>query len=156
VILDHTYCFNIDNVSFGNLPKETVIDLFRDGRISSAFLEEHIPLWYPKLKRVIGNKDHDHIGKDGRYYDAKNFTKNGLKFCPSSQIGAGRKINKEKAAESANKLIYILCDIVEFPSIRIVFKNGVLLMKHYPSFTIPYKDRSNIFGENPQPTKKPC
>ena len=65
-----------------------------------------MPHWFPELTRIEGNKDHDHVDTRGRKYDAKNFTKGGLKFMPSSQLGAGRKFDAVAAHNKANKLIW--------------------------------------------------
>ena len=98
-----------------------------------------------KLLSVKGNKDHDHIDNDGNLYDAKNFTKGGLNFMPSNQIGAGRKLNKEIAIEKANKLIYICVDITQLPTLQIIFVKGNKLAEKYNNFKIPFKKREELF-----------
>ena len=144
--LNKTYNFNIDSVSFGSIPKVRIHEFFKDGRVASFFLEEQLPHWFPELTRIEGNKDHDHVDTLGRKYDAKNFTKGGLRFMPSNQMGAGRKFNALVAHDKANKLIYICCDIVEFPKVRVKFVKGSELIKEYPKCSVPKTKREVLFG----------
>ncbi len=144
--LNKTYNFNIDSVSFGSIPKVRIHEFFKDGRVASFFLEEQLPHWFPELTRIEGNKDHDHVDTHGRKYDAKNFTKGGLRFMPSNQMGAGRKFNALVAHKKANKLIYICCDIVEFPKVRVKFVKGSELIKEYPKCSVPKSKREVLFG----------
>ena len=109
-------------------------------------LEEQLIHWFPELTRVEGNKDHDHIGENGVKYDAKNFTKGGLNFMPSNQIGAGRKFDSVIAYEKANKLVYICCDIVDFPKVRVIFKSGKDLVKDFPKCRVTKTNREVLFG----------
>jgi hypothetical protein len=141
-----TYNFKVNNISFGDIPKERIPIFFQDGRVASFFLEEQLTHWFPELTRIEGNKDHDHLDLEGHKYDAKNFTKNGLKFKPSNQIGEGRKFNKEIAHAKAAKLCYICCDIVEFPKVRVKFIDGKDLVKEYPGCEISKGKREVLFG----------
>jgi len=143
-----THTFNIDTTSFGELSTEELTDIFLDGRFISPFLERHIPIWFPHLTHIKGNKPYDHIDQDDNKYDAKNFTKNGLQFMPSGMIGTGRKYDKVVCLKKIQKydMIYILCDITGFPEIRIVFAKGEDLLNIYGNARIPYKDRVEIFG----------
>ena len=142
-----TYEFDIPNISFGLLSENKLNTLFKDGRYASPFMEEYLPVWFPKLKRVLGNKDHDHVDPDGIYYDAKNFTKNGLQFMPSNQIGAGRSYDAKATEEKANKLVYICCDITNFPKVRVKFVPGKQLFKAYPKAKVPFHEKDSFFGE---------
>jgi hypothetical protein len=147
IILDKTYSFEIENFSFGDIPREELISNFKDGRCCSWFMEPQITKWFPELKRVHGNRDHDHIDSSGVKYDAKNFTKNGLAFMPSNQLGAGRKFNESIAHQKASGLIYICCDIVDFPSIRVKFARGSDLVQKYPSCKIKKGERGEFFND---------
>jgi len=111
-------------------------------------LEEWLAIYFPSLTRVEGNKDHDHIDTNGVKYDAKNFTKKGLKFMPSNQIGKGRTFDKTQAHEKAGKLVYICCDIVDFPQIHIRFIPGKDLMKKYPKCSVLFSKRSELFNSD--------
>lgn len=146
VELNETFSFNVDDISFGSIPKEVIYELFTDGRHAAAFLEEQLTHWFPELTRIKGNKDHDHVDAVGKKYDAKNFTKGGLKFMPSSQLGSGRKFNQTAAHSKANELIYICCDIIEFPKVRVRFVPGSELVKEYPKCKIPKSKREVFFG----------
>ena len=141
-----TYDFDLTGtVAFGDLPVELVNQLFRDGRVASKFFEHSLPVWFPELT-FVDKKGYDHVDDNGNRYDAKSFTKGGLKFCPSVMLGAGRKINPEVLLEHANKTIYICCDIVEFPKARVTFKKGSDLIAKYPNGQIKPKERNVIFG----------
>lgn len=142
-----TDTYQIDNVSFGDLPQDAVNDILKDGRLASHFLERQLCIWYPKLTFVDG-KGHDHVCTEGLLYDQKCFTKGGLGFAPSNMIGAGRKIDEEVASDHCKDIIYICCDIVDFPTVRVKFVKGSELMKSYPKFKIPSKDREQFFQEN--------
>jgi len=145
--LNKTYHFDLtDTMSFGDIKKERLYEFFKDGRNASFMLEEQLIHWFPELTRVEGNKDHDHISENGVKYDAKNFTKRGLNFMPSNQIGAGRKFDSEVAYDKANKLIYICCDIVDFPIVRVIFKHGKDLVKDFPNCKISKSNREVLFG----------
>ena len=144
-----TYSYNFTNeVKFGSLPVEILYKLFQDGRNASFMLEEWLAIYFPSLTRVEGNKDHDHIDTNGVKYDAKNFTKKGLKFMPSNQIGKGRTFDKTQAHEKAVKLVYICCDIVDFPQIHIRFIPGKDLMKKYPKCSVLFSKRSELFNSD--------
>jgi|TARA_R110000782_G_scaffold264697_1_gene358002 hypothetical protein len=145
--LDKTYEYDLtDTMSFGDIKQERLYEFFKDGRNASFMLEEQLIHWFPELTRVEGNKDHDHIGDDGVKYDAKNFTKHGLNFMPSNQIGAGRKFDSTLAYQKANKLVYICCDIVEFPKVRVIFKEGKDLVKEFTKCRVTKTNRGVLFG----------
>jgi len=143
---DKTYSFEIQNFSFGDISKEELIENFKDGRCCSWFIEPQLSKWFPQLRRVKGNKDHDHIDENEVKYDAKNFTKGGLSFMPSNQLGSGRKFNESIAHKKANNLIYICCDIVDFPKIRVRFEKGSTLIKKFPKCKISKTLREAFFN----------
>ena len=129
--IDKVYDFEIEYVSFGSIPKETLYKLFTDGRVSSPFIERILEKWFPQLK-FIGGKGYDHIdvNLEGIKYDAKSFTKRGSNFSPSNMQGKGRKVEPIKFWEHANTMIYIFCDVIDFPKVKIIFKNGTDLTKY--------------------------
>ena len=147
IVIDKVYNFEVKNFEFGGLSRDACIEIFKDGRVASHFLERQLTLWFPKLTHIKGCKDHDHVDTDGVKYDAKNFTKGGLSFMPSNQMGAGRKFNESVAHEKAEKLIFICCDIVDFPSVRVKFANGTELAKQYPTCKIKKSDREEFFKQ---------
>ena len=145
--LNKTYDFDLtDTMSFGDIKQERLYEFFKDGRNASFMLEEQLIHWFPELTRVEGNKDHDHIGENGVKYDAKNFTKGGLNFMPSNQIGAGREYDEVIAYEKANKLVYICCDIVDFPKVRVIFKSGKDFVEEFPKCRVTKTNREVLFG----------
>ena len=145
--LNKTYEYDLTNtMSFGDIKQERLYEFFKDGRNASFMLEEQLTHWFPELTRVEGNKDHDHISENGVKYDAKNFTKHGLNFMPSNQIGAGRKFDSVVAYQKANKLVYICCDIVDFPKVKVIFKDGKDLVKSYPNCKVSKNKRELLFG----------
>ena len=145
--LNKTYDFDLtDTMSFGDIKQERLYEFFKDGRNASFMLEEQLIHWFPELTRVEGNKDHDHIGENGVKYDAKNFTKGGLNFMPSNQIGAGREYDEVIAYKKANKLVYICCDIVDFPKVRVIFKSGKDLVEYFPKCRVTKTNREVLFG----------
>jgi hypothetical protein len=133
-------------LQFGDIPIEVLTEHFKDGRWASTLLERYIPILYPELVWVSGNKDHDHIDAAGNQYDLKCFTKGGLKFMPSNQIGSHRSFDAKIAHDKARKLTYICCDITQFPLITVKFANGNNLIEKYPKCLIPFKDREAFFS----------
>ena len=140
----YTFDFT-DKVSFGELSKNTLYELFRDGRVASKFLENTIPIWFPELEYVDAH-GHDHVHKEsGRMFDNKNFTKKGANYAPSVMLGAGRKVDRTVLHEHANEIDYILTDISSFPIVNLVFVNGTELVETFPSGKIPYTAKNNLF-----------
>lgn len=137
----------IENISFGDLSKQEVANIFSDGRIASHFLERQLEIWYPFLK-FVNKRGYDHINVNdpNDRYDQKCFTEGGLGFAPSSMVGAGRKINEDVAYNHCKDITYICCDIVDFPRVRVKFVPGAALLKLYPKFKIPYRDRNILFS----------
>ena len=146
--IDKVYTRTLSNLSFCDLSSDEVFEVLSDGRFAAPFIERQLTTWFP-LIHVKGNKDHDHIDEDGNLYDAKNFTKGGLNFMPSNQIGAGRSLDKNIALEKANKLIYICVDITKLPDIQIIFKKGGEMAQKYESFKVPFKKLDELFTTNP-------
>jgi hypothetical protein len=143
---DKTYTFDLTGkVSFGDLPTSLVNDMFKDGRVASKFLENHLPVWFPELE-FVDQDGYDHISKTGQKYDLKGFTKGGASYAPSAMIGAGRKIDVTEMHAHANTIDYVFSDITEFPQVRIKFMRGTDMVQQYPSGKIAYKQRLALFG----------
>jgi len=141
-----TFLHMIEDFSFGNLPKEEIIDIFKDGRAFSHFIEPWLAINYP-LIHIKGCKKYDHtdINDENIKYDQKTFTARGCKFMPSNMIGEGRTFNKDIFEEKAKKLIYIIVSNIHFPEIKIKFVKGSDLIVDYPSGIIPSKDFVKFF-----------
>ena len=141
--LNKVYEFECD-ATFGTLSQECVNKLFTDGRRASGFLELQLEKWFPELT-FVDRKGYDHIDINGKKYDAKCFTKGGAKFCPSVMLGAGRSVDEQKLWEHANNMIYIFCDVVDFPKVKVIYKYGHDLVK-YTKGSIPFGDRNVLFA----------
>lgn len=142
-----TYHKKIENFCFGELPKELLIELFKDGRTTSRLMEKLATFWFPELTNVDA-KHYDHVDTEGNRFEMKGFTKGGCKFVPSSMLGKGRHIDLDELAEgiSEHKLTYIITDIVNFPKIRVKFVDGEELLRTYPKGEIKFNERENFFG----------
>ena len=142
-----TYIHTIENISFGNLTKSSIIDIYKDGRAFSHFIEPWLAVNYP-LIHVKGCKQYDHtnINDENIKYDQKTFTAHGCKFMPSNMIGEGRTFNKDIFEEKAKKLIYIIVSNVNFPEIKIKFVKGTDLIIDYPNGVISSKEFIKFFN----------
>ena len=135
---DKVYHYDLSSwINIDGWSEKETIALMDDGRFASHILERQIPKWFPTLDHITGCKDHDHVDKtNGLRFDAKNLTKNGCKFMPSSMLGAGRRFNQNIFLEKAKTLNYIICDIADFPSVRLIFKRGGELASDFPKGSI--------------------
>lgn len=134
-------------VGFGDMPIESLYELFKDGRVASKFLENIIPSWFPELT-FVDQDGYDHINEVTNVkYDLKGFTRGGANYAPSTMIGAGRKINKEQMHAHAQTINYIFSDITEFPKVRIIFKTGTEMIEKFPTGKITKKQRNILFSE---------
>jgi hypothetical protein len=147
IIINKVYEFEIENFQFGDLSRDECIECFKDGRVNSHFAERQLTKWFPSLTHIQGCKDHDHIDTDGVCYDAKSFTKNGLDFKPSNQKGSGRKFNESVAHAKAADMIYICCDILDFPKMKVKFVKGSELIKTYPKCSVTLSMRNKFFKQ---------
>jgi len=147
ICLEKVFNHRIENYSFGNLDKNTCIELYKDGRVFSHFIERWLEKIYP-LKFISGCKGYDHIDINNSLilYDEKTFTKNGCNFCPSNMIGGGRKFDKLIFDEKSKKIIFCIISNINFPIIQIKFISGIKLIKLYPKGKIPFKDRNIFFN----------
>ena len=50
--LNKTYFKEIENFTFGELSKELLTELFKDGRTTSRFMEKLATFWFPELTNV--------------------------------------------------------------------------------------------------------
>jgi hypothetical protein len=141
--LDRVYTFECA-ASFGTLPQSVVNTLFTDGRHAAGFLERQLEVWFPVLKFMDG-RGFDHQDEQGVRYEAKCFTPRGADYSASKFKGAGRRINLTEHAETAKQLIYIMCDVVDFPVVHVLFKRGETLLARYPNGKIPFNQRSQLF-----------
>ena len=151
--LNKTYLKEIENFSFGDLTREELTILFRDGRTTSRFMEKLATKWFPELTNV-DVKHYDHVDTEGNKFEMKGFTKSpktgkgGCAFVPSSMLGKGRTIDLDELAEgiSEHKLTYIITDIVNFPKVMVRFVDGKELLKTYPNGKIKLNERESFFA----------
>ncbi len=147
---DRVYAFDLSGTcSFGTLPDSIIMEILKDGRAASHFLEPQLEAWFPELRHVKGCKGYDHVKRvdENIKFDAKNFTQaGGCKFMPSGMIGTGRKFDEEVFLFKTEKMNYIICDIVDFPKVSVVFKRGQELANHYPNGIISKTKRGELFG----------
>jgi hypothetical protein len=147
---DKVFTFDLSGTySFGPLSNSRLTEAFKDGRLTSHLIELLLEIWYPALKHIKGCKDHDHVNRidENIKYDAKNFTQAaGCKFMPSGMIGTGRKFDQEQFLLKTENMNYIICDIVDFPKISVIFKKGSELASQYPNGTITKSKRGELFG----------
>tara|TARA_B100000886_G_C20191156_1_gene394336 strand:+ start:180 stop:638 length:459 start_codon:yes stop_codon:yes gene_type:complete len=147
VKLNKTYTHKLKNLSFDKLSENVVINILKDGRPFSHFIELWLEETYP-LKHIKGCKEYDFIDLNNSEikYDEKTFTKGGCKFCPSSMLGTGRKFNKKIFQEKAKNMIYIIVSNINLPEIKIKFVSGCELIKIYPKGIIPLRDHVKFFN----------
>lgn len=138
VELNKTFEHTITNFSFGDLPNEKLIEILKDGRAFSHFIEPWLSINYP-IFHVTGCKKYDYndINSPHILYDQKTFTNRGCKFMPSNMIGEGRKFDEEIFKEKSSKLIYIIVSNIYFPMIKVRFVKGNVLAQKFPKGIIP-------------------
>ena len=142
-----TFRHTIENVSFGSLPPSTMIEIFKDGRAFSHFIEAWLAITYPLIHiKRCKQYDHTDVNDETVKYDQKTFTKGGCKYMPSNMIGEGRTFNQEIFEKKAKQLIYIIVSNVHFPDIMVRFVKGCDLIVDYPTGSIPFKDFDKFFN----------
>jgi hypothetical protein len=147
VTFNITYIYNLAEFSFGNLSSQMIIEIFKDGRPFSHFIEKWLSLNFD-LIHIGGCKAYDFVDENDENikYDQKTFTVRGCKFMPSNMIGEGRKFDKEIFETKAQNLNYIIVSNVNFPEIKIKFVKGTDLINTYPNGVIPSKDFIKFFN----------
>ena len=148
ILHNKTFIHVVEKFGFDILPEWNILEIFKDGRAFSHFIEPWLALKYPTLKHVKGCKKYDHTDTidETIKYDQKTFTKGGCKFMPSNMIGEGRTFNEEIFKEKAKGLIYIIVSNINFPEIKVRFVKGVELIVDYPKGFIPLKDFDKFFN----------
>lgn len=121
--------FKVDT-TFGDIPKEILYDIFKDGRAASHLLARQLEVWFPSLTFVDATF-YDYIDTDKKLYECKCFTEKGAKVTPSSMQGSRRKLNFEKFVNVALNTIYVLPDIRRFPEIKVIFIEGKYVLENF-------------------------
>ena len=146
VELDTTFTYKIENFGFGDLSMEETIEIYKDGRVFSHFIEKWLTKRFP-ITHIEGCKKYDFV--DNTYldtkYDEKTLTKRGCHFCPSNMLGQGRKFDEAIFREKTLGMIFAIVSNIQFPIIKIKFVRGANLIKIYPKGHIPLKDHDKFF-----------
>ena len=137
----------IQDYSFGGLPKEVLHKIFKNGRVFAQVIEHYISHNFDNLEWVPGNRPWDFTDANGGKYDEKTFTKTGCRLMQSRMIGAGRVFNLTEFHEHAAQLNYIIVDNIDFPNIKIKCVKGSDLIQNYPRGKIPFCDREQFFTD---------
>jgi hypothetical protein len=132
--------------AFDGLSREELIRLYRDGRISSHFMEVIIGR-DSRLTHVGGCKDHDLVDPSNSKikYEQKTFTSKGCKLMPSSMIGTKRKFDKKIFDEKVKDLNYVIVSVLRFPEVHTRFVKGSELATLYPNGVISVKKHDSFF-----------
>lgn len=138
------------NIAIDGWTDDEIKSLLQDGRVNSHLLEKQIPKWFElDFENQAG---YDHIDKFGNKYEQKGF-KQSCNLQPSKCVGKGREYSLEAQAEHRtfvknNKLKYILTDVSAYPTVKLVFKEGLELLNEFPDAVIKKKSKSKIFETN--------
>ncbi|SVA57575.1 uncharacterized protein METZ01_LOCUS110429 [marine metagenome] len=65
---------------------------------------------------------------------------------PSNQIGKGRYFEEVVAHNHCQKVTYIVCDIIDFPKVKVRFEHGKNLIEEYPKCSISFAKRNHFFA----------
>ena len=147
--LNKIYTFQVENVKFGNLSQQELNLLFQDGRVASHFLEIQITKWFTELQRKEikrGRAKSDHVDQNNTIYEMKNFTKYGCKVMPSYQYGGSREFNFKEFETLAKETTYIICNIIKFPEVKVIFKNGIDMVEMFPKGLIDVKQEVLLYA----------
>ena len=128
--LEKIYTFDFNNqIQFGSVSAEKLIEIFNDGRYLSEPLTYHHENYFDELKYVdeIG---YDFVHPQFNYIEQKQITSGGMKFCPSNMIGQGRRVDQDFAHQHINNLdlYFLLADITKFPIVRTILLPGLELI----------------------------
>ena len=140
IALNRVYEFDFTGtISFGDLDTSFLYEMFRDGRFCCEPLSRHLEQVFDGLE-FVDRKGYDFIHPQLGKIEKKQITKGGLRFSPSSMIGAGRKVNYQEVVDHiiSNDITYVLADITEFPRVRAVFLKGTDLLDNCTSKNCHY------------------
>lgn len=140
--------YKMNELQLDHLDENETIEFLSDGRVANFLLTKQIPKLFPeKNLRVCKTKSKTYIDDNSHNYLVRCFTRDGMRFMPSNQLGVGRKYNYNATRDNSSNTTIIACDISEFPTVNIKFLNARSLLAEYTDAVIHYKDRELIFGE---------
>lgn len=124
----------IDRIEFGDIAKDDLLNIYRDGRVSGLIAELLVESIFSNLRRSgAEGTPYDLVDeKTGEKWEVRVITKGGVKFLPSSQIGVGRKYDEEKFLEKLRAVTgYILVDVRYIPNICIgsILSKDLIVLK---------------------------
>ncbi len=102
-----------------SLKDKDVIEYFTDGRRVSFLLERRLA--YEVLRGSLAPSEgagYDLLDKEGRRWEVRSITRQGIYFCPSFMVGSGRKFDEGGFLKKLDDIEgYIVSDIELFPEI---------------------------------------
>lgn len=121
--------------------------MFKDGRWSNFILKHKVPEWFPHLKLVAGDDKYiTYLDIQSRPYVLRMFTKQGMKFMPSRQLGTRREFDPFQTHAFIQNVTLIVCDVSDGPDkVETILLNGPKMLQIYPNASIPYADRFALF-----------
>lgn len=101
------------------ISKGDVQEYFTDGRRVSFILERRIAREIIKGKLAPSEgAGFDLLDSQGRKWEVRSISKDGIYFCPSYMVGSGRRFNEEGFLKKLSEIeVYIVSDIESFPRI---------------------------------------
>ena len=143
--MNKTYSYKFEDVKFDNLDEVSLLKAFMHGSTISRFIELWLAQNYDKLMDSDTPEYDLWDFEKKRKVEVKSFTKSGCRFMPSYMIGAGRKLDEEKAYEYVDGKIFCIVNIKDYPNIWYKFVEGDKLNWYYPKYVIPAKDEKEFF-----------
>jgi hypothetical protein len=140
----NNFTCTFNDLQFDNLTKYSLELMFKDGRYVSPFLE-----WWldqnTNLTLIKGNKKSDFFDENKIHYQLKTFTRNGMNFRPSSQIGTGRSKDQESFEEYCRSQSFIVGNITKFPVVEFRVFTGVYLLDTFKFGVVPFNQSNILF-----------
>lgn len=129
------------------IPDGDVREYMTDGRRVSFLVERRLALEQPRWCRARSEgAGYDLVDPRGGLWEVRSVTRGGIYFCPSNQVGSGRKFNKAEFFKKLESLTgYIVTDIEGFPEMD-VYK--------IPSGTVRQWWDAGMLGETTKVSRK--
>jgi hypothetical protein len=140
--LNFLYSFTLENFAFANLTQDELFNILKKGNNISPFLEIYLAKTFNL--NYVNQTHYDFLDQIGNKIEQKTFTKYGCCFMPSTFRNNGYE-SEDDLMKVCYENIYLLCDITNFPEIKVVFKKGVDLFKEFPNGKISFSNKNKIF-----------
>ena len=117
----HSISWNIAKLSTAmQISTDDVMAYFTDGRRASFMMERHLAKLYDGALAVSEGQLFDFEDAEGRKWEVRSITKQGVYFNPSVQVGAGRAFEEVAFRKKVGEIHgFILCDITRFPTVPV-------------------------------------